>query len=102
MYNYEIEKADLEFQLDDDDEMWLLDMTNIKVNMKPGYEESSTIAGVTYCHPIGHDPELEDPKAQAQLDLDNRMAICENYEANLSQSSSEDQENSILSIFNIS
>lgn len=80
MYNYEIEKADLEFLKDEDDNLWLLNFENVKVNIREGYEETASISGITYCHPIGHDPELENQQAQAKLNQDRFERLALNYE----------------------
>ena len=81
MYNYEIEEADLEFVRDDEDILWLINMTNIQIKMKEDYEESQMINGVTYCHPKGKDPELEDHKTQLLLDQQRYNKLFEAYDS---------------------
>ena len=85
MYNYEIEEADLEFIRDDDDLFWLTNMTNIQIKMKEEYEESQMINGVTYCHPKGKDPELEDHKTQLLLDQQRYNNLFEAYNNNFTK-----------------
>ncbi|CAI2362026.1 unnamed protein product [Moneuplotes crassus] len=58
MYNYEVEEAEMEFLRDDDNRLWVIDIPKTKILHKKGFEESSAINGVTYCHPKGKDPEL--------------------------------------------
>lgn len=41
MFNYEIEYADWEFFKDDEGDIWLLKMENVKANIKTGWEEHS-------------------------------------------------------------
>ncbi|CAI2361980.1 unnamed protein product [Moneuplotes crassus] len=57
MYNYEIEEAEMEFLLDDEDQLWVIDIPKTMIRYKEGYEESTAVNGVTYCHPARKDPE---------------------------------------------
>lgn len=67
MYNYEVEEAEMEFLLDDKEKIWVIDITKTKILTKKGFEESTAVNGVTYCHPIGDDPELRAKEVKPQF-----------------------------------
>lgn len=92
MYNYEIESAECEFLKDDEDEIWLTNMSHIKVNIKKGYEESIAFNGVSYCHPQGKDPEIQGHHIEALLDQKRKDKLCEHYEGNFENDEAEDED----------
>lgn len=87
MYNYEIEKAEWEFLKDDDNNLWLINFENAKATIGDGYEESTAISGITYCHPVGHDPELENQQARESLHKKRYERLANNYEPEVESNS---------------
>ena len=63
----------------DNGAIWLTNITNVKINMKEGYEESTAINGITYCHPKGKDPELINHQLQEQRRQEKYAQMSNHY-----------------------
>ena len=92
MYNYEIEEAEIEFMKDDEGVLWLLNILWAKVNLKEGYEESVALNGITYWHPKGKDPELENTHFGSQFDPERWQTLEDTYTGKFEEDNNEKEE----------